>query len=378
MKVKVMAVADVHGDFSKLDVSGVDVVIVAGDIGPGGTKHGYDSDAWAEGAALLAWFKKNSRVRFYILPGNHDLFAKHHEGRQKLDKLWPDNVLLLKDKGAVDPSGLTIWGMPWNPIHIKPNGKASSSKGGAFAADDPKIIAKCEKIIRSFGSLDILVTHAPPKIPDTEYAHGGWHLSPALATMLPRIAPRLLICGHKHQLSHKPIQIDNGNGTKTTIVNVSMKLGHHDPEFTYEPRIIEFEIERTLDVKMNMTSPMFAAKKMSASDRDWLKSVSIRIEKTVRGMNKLIDEGKSNETASRNTGVKFNKEVDLERLVHLAQFDKTGRVAKLIDVVKLLKASEAKGWTKRVLPDLWQPNAPSEVYGGKRRGNVAFAAYRYV
>lgn len=372
-KVKVLAVADLHGRYDLLDASNVDIVIVAGDFGPGGTHNGYQSDAWAQSAALRQWFAAYSSVRFYILPGNHDLFAKHHAGREVVDMAWPSNVTLIKDKGVVDPSGLTIWGMPWNPIHYKAPGEPTSSKGGAFAADDAKIIAKCEKIINRFGQLDILVTHAPPRIADTTFAHGGWHMNTVLGAMIPKISPRLVICGHKHTMSHKPIVVGN-----TTIVNVSLMVGHHDSQFTYQPRVIELEVERKLDVKMDMTSEMLApVTSLSKVDHEWLKEMSIRIEKTVRGMNKLIDEGKAHETETRSTGKKFRKEVNLERLQHLAPLDKTGRVAKLVDVVKMIQASAADGWKTKVLPHLWQPKAPCYCYPGKR-GNVDFAEYRYV
>ena len=378
-KIKLMAVADVHGDFDKLDISGVDVVIVAGDFGPGDTKRGFASDQWAHGAALRNWFAAHPGVRFYILPGNHDLFAKHHAGREKIDLLWPSNVVLIKDKGVVDSSGLTIWGMPWNPVHFR-NGVPTSTKGGAFAADDPKIIAKCEKIVRRFGQLDILVTHAPPRIPHPDFDSSGWHFSPALASMLPRIRPRLVICGHMHDMSHRPLVINNG---ETTVVNVSLKLKHEDQQFAYKPRIIEIEVERALGIKMDEKSDMRApstAVGLSKADKDWLRKTSIRIEKTIRGVNKLIDEGKADETARRPTGKKFNKEVDCDRLIRLSPSDATGRVKKLVDVVKLLKTSESRGWTLKVLPELWRPNDWSEVYlreKKRKHGNVDFSAYRY-
>ena len=371
-KVRVMAVADVHGDFEKLDVSSCEVVIVAGDIGPGQPNDGRESEAWAESRHLIDWFRRHSNVRFYILPGNHDLFARHREWRERLDGLWPENVKLINDKGFVDESGLTIWGMPWNPIHYKAEGVPTHTKGGAFAADDAKIVRKCEKIVRRFKALDILVVHAPPRVKGTSYGVDNWHLSPALASMLPRINPHVLICGHLHDLSHVPEVINNG---RTLAVNVSIK--DHSGRHLYRPRIIEVEVTRTVDVAIDMKDDM-RVRPLPREDVRWLKAISLRIEKTVRGVDKLIAEGKSGETANRDTAKKFNAEVvpALPRLQKLAPLDDSGRVKKLVEVVRLLQASEKKGWSEQVLPELCQPNAPCHCYPG-RKWNIDFRDYRY-
>ena len=255
--VKILALSDVHGDIDKVDIGDAEIVIVAGDIGPDPTTqqklhhmHKHEvSIKWAKSEKTIAWFKKHKDVRFYILPGNHDKFASHSDSRHEIKKLWPENVKLIKDAGYVDESGLTIWGMPWNPL--KKNGR------GTFGAKEEKIQRKCMKIVRHFKCLDILVTHAPPKIADSEYDKGGWHISGELAEMLPVIKPRLLICGHDHHLSHVPLR---DKKTGTTIVNVAMKTEHalidDGGTFVYKPRRIVATIERKIDFDMNMKDNM--------------------------------------------------------------------------------------------------------------------------
>lgn len=258
--VKILAVSDVHGDIDKVDIGDAEVVIVAGDVGPDRTAaqkaKGISiedaSFAWAKSAKTVAWFKKHSGVRFYILPGNHDAFAKHHDMRKDVGLAWPENAKLINDKGYVDETGLTIWGMPWNPIH---NGH--KSKGGVFAADEAKILKKCAKISRQFKVLDILVTHAPPSVVELTGGEGGWHFSTELKNMLPKLNPSLLICGHSHNSSHVPVKI---NGGKTTVVNVAMKESHvllgDGEKFSYKPRKITFAIERKVSFEMDMKCDM--------------------------------------------------------------------------------------------------------------------------
>ena len=258
--VKILAVSDVHGDLDKVDLGDCEIVVVAGDVGPDQTAEQrakgicieQASVAWATSAKTIAWFKKHARVRFYILPGNHDAFAKHHDTRKKIGMAWPENVKLINDKGYVDETGLTIWGMPWNPIH---NGH--KSKGGAFAADEAKILKKCAKISRQFKVLDILVTHAPPSVAEMTGGKGGWHFSAGLKNMLPKLNPRLVICGHSHNSSHVPVEI---NGGKTTVVNVALKDSHallgKGESFAYKPRQITYTVVREVCFETDMKSDM--------------------------------------------------------------------------------------------------------------------------
>ena len=246
-----MAVADVHGDLDQLDVAGCDIVIVAGDVGPGGTHHDEASKAWAlDPNGIAKWFAKYPQTRFYILPGNHDLFAAHHVDRKAVRKVWPGNVHLINDHGFLDPIGLTIYGMPWHPGKYAREDREGVS--GAFGADDKKISRKCLKVLEQMPCVDILVTHAPPKIGETELDVQSRHVSAVIGEMAKSIRPRLLICGHRHQSSHVPVVVNDGS---TTVVNVAMKLGHGD-SFAYRPRIIDVGIERKLDFAMDMSDDM--------------------------------------------------------------------------------------------------------------------------
>lgn len=388
-KVHVLAVSDTHGDLEQLDLSredgkgDVDIVIVAGDVGPGATKHGAMSNDWARSNHLASWFKSHSATRFYILPGNHDLFALTHARREKARSIWPKNVHLMNNKGYLDETGVTIWGMPLNPIHYHDNGVPHSTKGGAFAADSKEIEEACKKILRSsFKDLDILVTHAPPQAPNTVFSARKWHRSLMLSNLLPDINPRLLICGHDHKCSHVPQKPGtiNGRPCRTEIVNVAMKHSHSGP-FVYKPRRIVIEVERNIKFDMDRTSEMYVkTATLDHKDKAKLTEMCIAIEKVVRGVNKRIDEKKGHEIPTRHTGKKFKKEVDINFLQRVAPLDETGKAKKLIKVVKLLQASEANGWKDQVLPELIQKNAVCYVYkleGKKRYYNIDFTEYRY-
>ena len=111
----------------------------------------------------------------------------------------------------------------------------------------------------------------------------------------------------------------------------------------------------------------------------YLEAVSLRLAKTIRRINKFIDEGKTSRTASSGVIAKFKSEIDLARLEELAEWDGTGKGKRMLAVYHQIEDSEASGWTSRVLPECWQPNTPSQLHDPSRgkMGNVDMKGFGF-
>lgn len=228
--MKVMLTSDLHGklDGFEENASKAELVVIAGDfaaLSGRGKWHIYDQKKWIE-KKFIPILEKLSNVQFAIVPGNHDfcmdqtrcnsLFAGEKDMRIK----WPSNVHILLDSGC-ELCGLKLYGTPWVPI---------ISWSWAFEADHDKLFDKFSNIPEG---LDILVTHAPPHIPDckidfsmqTNYGPFGSH---ELAEAIYAKKPKYAISGHIHSGDHAGHCFDC-----TMLFNVSRLDEHYD--VAYEP-----------------------------------------------------------------------------------------------------------------------------------------------
>jgi Icc-related predicted phosphoesterase len=165
---------------------------------------------------------------YYIVPGNHDLIFDSRRTLNISDISysinWPENVHILIDK-QIEINGLKIYGTPWVPI---------ISYSWAFEAEHDILQEKFSKIPEN---LDILITHAPPRINgcDIDYSlqtNNGPFGSSELTQAIFEKNPKYVFCGHIHSGTHECV-----NFNKTKIYNVARVDERY--EIAYEPTIIE-------------------------------------------------------------------------------------------------------------------------------------------
>ena len=224
--MQIMATSDLHGNLEGIDPSGVDVVVLAGDIAPlrgRGVWHINEQKKWIN-KKFREWTSSYPDTRFVIIPGNHDFYPIAHilfKGRDidwKFD--FSPNVHFLGDEGT-EIDGVKFYGTPWVPI---------ISYSWAFEGEHDTLVDWFSKIP---SGLDVLVTHSPPRIPgsdvdrsiQTNSEHFGSH---ELAEAIIEKCPRYVFCGHIHTGFHGGVDFGSSR-----IYNVSRLDENY--EIAYEP-----------------------------------------------------------------------------------------------------------------------------------------------
>ena len=219
-----------HGQLDGLDPSGADIVLIAGDFAPlnGFTRSQIQKQAEWVRDAFCEWCSSYPKTQFRLTPGNHDLFAQRPSPYVTIK--WPANTKMLIDQED-DVSGLRIYGSPWIPFI-----------NGAWAFEEVFPGHLKEKFEKIPCSLDILITHSPPKIRhkkidvsiDRNTPHFG---SPDLTDAICRAKPKIALCGHIHTGDHNPLELNHPDGSKTILRNVSRL--DEEYKIRYEPCIFE-------------------------------------------------------------------------------------------------------------------------------------------
>lgn len=228
--MKIFATSDMHGNLNGLDPSGSDIVIIAGDLAKQtgfGKWHHYDMKKWIQ-KTFCNWTAQYPNIEFVFIPGNHDFALDPSKTEIYSDLNWkyefPSNVHFLSDT-EINIKGLRIYGTPWVPI---------ISYRWAFEAEHDKLIEKFNMIPEN---VDVLITHAPPRIPNCNIdisiqTNNGPFGSSELTHAIFVKQPRYVFCGHIHTGYHKPIKFEN-----STIYNVSRL--DEDYEIAYEPTVLD-------------------------------------------------------------------------------------------------------------------------------------------
>jgi predicted phosphodiesterase len=173
--MRIVCLSDTHNLHGRLDVPEGDVLLHAGDF----TGRGTVREVEAFGAFLAA-LPHHDKI---IVAGNHDfLFERDNERARKL----LGDVTYLEDSG-VSIGGLEFWGSPWQPWFHD------------WAFNLPPGEALAEKWALVPDSVDVLVTHGPPRDVLDETFDGRHVGCEELARALERIRPRLHLFGHIHE-----------------------------------------------------------------------------------------------------------------------------------------------------------------------------------
>ena len=222
--MKILAIADIHNtDLRSITpyVEGCDIVVLAGDFMP---DHGRSDDRWLK-ATFFPWCAE-VKVPVMLIPGNHDKYLRD----VKLTVDWPANVYYLLDSEATI-NGVRFYGTPWSHWHGK---KRKEKRLGLFEIGNSALREKFSVIPEG---IDVLVSHAPPKVSGKERHQLGLKQfmdgSSVLRRGIDKKKPRLVICGHVHGNDHTPFKLG-----ETWVVCVSRAVGRRRDLPKYGPRLI--------------------------------------------------------------------------------------------------------------------------------------------
>jgi Icc-related predicted phosphoesterase len=195
------AIADLHGNLPE-ELPAADVLVIAGDVCPISDHATRFQAEWLE-SQLYPWMERLPFEEVVWIAGNHDFVCQEPgwtpggPGRYLLDERH-------------EACGISLYGTPWVP----------DLEGWAFYADDASLAARMTAI----PSVDVVVSHGPPRGHGDRTVSGRSVGSQALVDRLAETEPRLCVFGHIHE--------DHGSWSlgPTALANVS----HVDER--YRPR----------------------------------------------------------------------------------------------------------------------------------------------
>lgn len=230
--MKILATSDMHGNLEKLDLTGIDIALFAGDIAPLrgiNAWDAYDQLEWMN-TEFYDFCSKWPSTSIVFVPGNHDFFpiVKERFGTKlhgySLSLKLAANATMLIDR-AVEVKGLKIYGTPWVPI---------ISYRWAFEAESDRLKTKFATIPEG---LDILLTHTPPRYDYLDVSldygvdsdkFGSQELAEAIAIK----RPKMCFCGHIHTGSHEMSKLNESEVWNVARVNEAYNIA-------YEPLVLE-------------------------------------------------------------------------------------------------------------------------------------------
>lgn len=192
---KLYAVSDIHmSGIDGVDDTAHGTIMIAGDFMEK-AKHESDfksAGEWFE-KKFKPWCEKHKDQKIVLIGGNTDKWLYYN--RDKIE--WPKNVTYLDDSEA-EVNGMKVYGTSWTPKNLN----------GAWEVGPEELEKQYSKIPEG---LDVLITHAPPRIEGSDidydttfHKHFG---SPELTKAILEKKPKLVLCGHVHSGSHKPVKI---------------------------------------------------------------------------------------------------------------------------------------------------------------------------
>lgn len=277
---------------------------------------------------FLPWCEEHKGQQIVIIGGNCDKWL--YNNRDKVE--WPANVHYLDDTSA-EVNGMKVYGTSWCPHNMN----------GAWEVDDEQLEKEFAKIPEG---LDILVTHVPPKGEglslDRDDKNNGNFGSEALTKAILEKKPKIVLCGHIHRGSHKPVKIGD-----SLVMNVSRVSGDDRYEQGFHGRKIGVErtengigflIDEGDEGKISLGKKS-AVPKSIIKLRDALRKMAMKIGRHIRKPEKY---DKPEQSAI----------VKVEQLILLAKKDLKGFVHPKRKMMKRLieayKKSKASGFEKEM------------------------------
>lgn len=175
MKLRIVMIADTHGQHEQVIIPDGDVLIHAGDLTEGGTLR--------QLAAFDRFLSTLPHRHKIIIAGNHDLCFESHPSEARA---LVTHARYLQDD-AYRIGDLTFWGSPWQPWFFD----------WAFNLPRGEALRKRWDLIPD--ETNVLITHGPPH-GRLDLAQRGEHTGcEELWTALQRVRPRLHVFGHIHE-----------------------------------------------------------------------------------------------------------------------------------------------------------------------------------
>lgn len=192
--MKFVVIADTHGQHTKLQLPGGDVLIHAGDV----SRRGLESEV----IDFLQWLAQQPFSHKIFIAGNHDFYFERAPA-DYITQIIPPGITYLDDSGTVI-DGIRIWGSPITPWFLnwafnRHRGRAIRQHWGLIPADT-----------------NILITHGPV-YGILDKTVDGQHVGcEDLLQTIHAIKPQYHICGHIHE-AHGVLSKDG-----TAFINASV------------------------------------------------------------------------------------------------------------------------------------------------------------
>lgn len=220
---RLVLVSDLHG-YLPTDLPQGDLLLIAGDICPVDQSHEPAMQSgWLEGT-FRVWLERMQRAYAGVIgiAGNHDFV--YERGLQPLNLPWS----YLQDSG-ITMNGIRIWGSPWTPPFMD----------WAFNLREDGIHAALDAV--DDDSIDVLITHGPPRGHLDMTRRGEAVGSLAVAAAVHRINPLVHLFGHIHE----------GYGIERSqeilLVNASLRDEIYRP--VNAPVVVDIDVEaRSVEV----------------------------------------------------------------------------------------------------------------------------------
>lgn len=199
--MKIVAIADTHGQHKSLTIPGGDILIHAGDMSMNGNEY--------EIVDFLDWFNRQAFEHKVLIAGNHDFYFERKSDEQ-IKKILPKNILYLQDSWTTI-NGLTIWGSPITPWFYD----------WAFNRHRGEPIKKHWDLIPA--KTDILITHGPVFRTLDMISRGENVGCKDLLDKVHEIKPKVHICGHIHE-SYGTVEKSGIKFINASVVNEKYEL----------------------------------------------------------------------------------------------------------------------------------------------------------
>lgn len=195
--LRIVAMADTHGQHRKLEVPEGDILLHAGDLTARGTLSQLE--------AVAAWLRSLPHRHKVIVAGNHDFAFQRTPAEARA--LF-EGLTYLED-AEVTVQGVRIWGSPWQPWF---HDWAFNLRRG------PPLDAVWQLIPER---IDVLVTHGPPAGMGDLCFDGRRVGCEELLRHLDRVKPQLHLFGHIHEdkgsWQHGPTRVVNVTTSDSTL-----------------------------------------------------------------------------------------------------------------------------------------------------------------
>lgn len=319
---RIYAVSDIHSSgIEGITDKDCGTIVLAGDFMDKGKKKEDIKDAekwWKEN--FLPWCEDHKDQQIVIIGGNCDKWLYYN--RDKVE--WPKNVHYLDDTAA-DVNGMKVYGTSWCPHNMN----------GAWEVSEEEMEKEFSKI--PYG-LDVLVTHAPPKGEgldlDKDDVNKGHFGSEALLKAILEKKPKIVLCGHVHRGSHKPVKIGD-----SLVMNVSRVDGDRYEQGFHGRRI---GVERT-DNGLGFLVDLDYDGKVPIGKKEDVPEEIIKMRDALRRAAKAIQRGISKGKEPDKEKIEKAREA-IERANDAMQKFDHPRRKMLEDSIKAFHKSEEKGF----------------------------------